>query len=433
MNKTLRFFTFFCLALSMAWMTACKDDETEIGYNLQDPSTYYNGVLDTAFMKAYTFYEDSLQTSGAPNPYSSAVLGNYSDGVFGKVSVMFYTQIAAASEGGINIDPSTTTIDSVVLSLRILDWYPGTPDSSASFNLHFEVRQLAEMLQSDSNYYASDEIPVEPSALYSQTIVCHERDSMVNLRLSSSVNAIFTRQCTSEEFLEHAKGLRIRLMPDSDPCAPTLNLAAAHTKICVYYTYNGLRDSVDFLCGTGTNHFSHIEHTYSGTPFSTFASNPKDSINGGTYLYLEPLGGTKIKLDLNDFIRDFRLAHPYAIIHHAELLLPKADIADDEPPARILAYKHAAGGYEAPIPDLLNEYYGDVSGGFDGRFHADKGCYRLRVTRHLQQLMRTGVDYGTTLYIDARRSSAARTVINGTQSSDPIRIEFIYSESNYQN
>lgn len=422
----------FLAVLFSVCFVACQDDETEIGYGLQDRSTYYNGTRDTIYFTASTFFEDSLQTSGAPSPYSAGILGNYSDATFGSMSADFYTQLCPVGEGGVNLDPTTTHIDSVVLGMMVHSWYPNTADSSRTYNLHFEVMQLAEMLQTDSNYYASNTIPVGSECYFNGTKQYSERDTMIHLKLGENINPLFMVSLSSEEFIANAKGLRIRLLGDSDPCAPVINLAAVSTKLCVYYTYNGLHDSVDFLCGTGTNHFSHIEHNYSGTVFNAFVANPKDSIPGTQYLYLDPLGGTKIKFNLNEFIAAFKLAHPYAIIHHAELLLPKADIADDLPPERILAYKTSLAGFEAPIPDLLNEYYGDYSGGFDGRFHADKNYYRLRITRHLQQLLRTGFDLGTTLYIDARRSSANRTVINGSEKENPIRIEFVYSESNYQ-
>jgi uncharacterized protein YfdQ (DUF2303 family) len=45
-------------------------------------------------------------------------------------------------------------------------------------------------------------------------------------------------------------------------------------------------------------------------------------------------------------------------------------------------------------------------------------------------LLRSGKDHGTELYIDARRTSAFRTVLNGTASQNTVRIDFVYSENN---
>ena len=78
---------------------------------------------------------------------------------------------------------------------------------------------------------------------------------------------------------------------------------------------------------------------------------------------------------------------------------------------------------------LTNSY---TYAGFDGYYDREKHHYRLRITRHLQELMRTGRDYGTELIVDARRSMAFPAVINGTDSTatqgNPIRIEFIFTE-----
>ena len=66
--------------------------------------------------------------------------------------------------------------------------------------------------------------------------------------------------------------------------------------------------------------------------------------------------------------------------------------------------------------------------GFDGYYNREKHHYRLRVSRHLQELLRTGIDNGTELIIDGRRSSAFRTVLNGTATANPVRIDFVYTE-----
>ena len=65
---------------------------------------------------------------------------------------------------------------------------------------------------------------------------------------------------------------------------------------------------------------------------------------------------------------------------------------------------------------------------FDGTYDASRNCYRLRVTQHLQGLLRAGVDHGTLLVLNSRRSSAARAIINGLSATNHPRIEFIYTE-----
>ena len=76
--------------------------------------------------------------------------------------------------------------------------------------------------------------------------------------------------------------------------------------------------------------------------------------------------------------------------------------------------------FNIAIADLLDQ---DLNAGFDGTYLKDKSCYRMRISRHVQQLLRTQKDYGTLIVLNSRRSSALSVVVGS-----PIRIEFIYTE-----
>jgi hypothetical protein len=137
-----------------------------------------------------------------------------------------------------------------------------------------------------------------------------------------------------------------------------------------------------------------------------------------------------VRLNLQPFLNTFRKKHPWAVIHHAELILPVNELADTQPPVRILANKNLNDGTSVLISDANFVSNPNFYSGFDGYYDKKKNQYRLRVTRHMQELLRSGKDYGTELYIDARRSSALRTVINGTDAAKPVLIDFVYSERN---
>ena len=64
----------------------------------------------------------------------------------------------------------------------------------------------------------------------------------------------------------------------------------------------------------------------------------------------------------------------------------------------------------------------------DGYYHSDSIRYRIRVPLHLQSMLRDGFDKGTHLLIDARGSVADRTVLNGYNQTDKIKINLIYTE-----
>lgn len=435
--KTIRNTILLLSVICPMLFSSCNEKESDIGIELQDPFTLYNGIRDTAYMKAYTVFDDSLRTSG----YSAGIIGRYQDGCYGNVEAILYNQIALSNSTGIDFDRDSLHIDSVILNIMLEEWYPNNDDSTSTYNLHMTVRQLDEAIIDTMTYYAFDELDVNnttASCLFDDVITCTRQDSIrIHLDAERFKNIMGGRFST-EEFMNHSKGIQIRMEDDSDPVMLTINFAASNTKISVFYKYgqNETQRTMDFILGNtatiSANHFTHFRHEYP-QQFEQLAQGQIDSIEGSQYLYIEPLGGTNIKLDLNDWITAFKEQHPTAVIHHAELILPLADIADNNPPDQILANRTSSSGYTAYIQDLLSSFTNQI---YDGKYHEDKGYYRLCVTQHIQQLLRTGKDYGTLLVINARRSSAKRTIINGTDPDKiqglkdnlPIRIEFIYTD-----
>jgi hypothetical protein len=401
---------------------ACTEEESDLGVNLQDPFTVYNGVRDTAYVTACTLYDDSLLTAG----FTAAVFGNYSDANFGDVEAVLYSQITIP-EDGVRITQSVQ-IDSVVMTLVIDTVFPARTDSTP-IPLHIVINQLAEPLRSDSAYISTNQLP-ESSTCFFDSIVSFVADS-IRLPLRPTVYPVLQRESPSPaDFVEQTKGFALRLAAGSQQLV-TVNLAATSTRLTVYYHNPDVDTNArefEFIINGEAAHSMYITHNYAGTPLALFEQNKKDTLPGNQRLYLEPLGGTRVRISLQPFLNRFYAQHPTAIIHYAELLLPVYDTADSQTPVRILAMKRGADGSLTYVTDanvLTNNY---TYTGFDGYYHRDKHCYRLRVSRHLQELMRTGQDYGTELIIDARRSSGFRTILNGTDTDNPIRIDFVYTD-----
>ena len=135
--------------LVLLWLPmACTEDPTDIGVDLQDPFTLFDGTRDTVFVTAGTIYDDSLWTAG----YEYGIFGDYQDPLFGSTQAVVYSQIAVAGANGISLTDEVT-IDSVVMTLVVDTLYPAVPDSTP-VPLHITIRQLAEPLL-DTSYHVN--------------------------------------------------------------------------------------------------------------------------------------------------------------------------------------------------------------------------------------------------------------------------------------
>lgn len=399
-------------------VVGCTDEESGLGMNLVDGNTLYNGQQATLTANsALSIREDSLTTTN----FSFGCIGNYQDATFGRVSATLYTQIALDEHTG-SINMAENIIDSVVLTLVKDHTYP---DSTATYNFHFEVMHLAEPLLTDTVYYSCDTLAVDPTAKYfDQTVTVAPTDSVVRLKLDNSISTILNQTGSAEDFITATKGLRIRITDAGNDGMLGINFKATNTCITVYHRYSA-DDTVDatypFLLGNGTSHFIHFEHDYTSS-----VTGGADSIDGTAALYIEPLAGYNLLISFDSAVRAFVAAHPTAVLHHAELLLPVTSPTTPSLPDRILAVAKRDSANDVYTDDLMMDITSMAR--FDGTYDASRNCYRLRVTQHLQGLLRAGVDHGTLLVLNSRRSSAARAIINGLSATDHPRIEFIYTE-----
>lgn len=403
-------------------MVSCQDEESGIGMDLQDPATLYHGQRDTLYGTGITLYEDSLMTTG----YSLGLLGNINDAIFGSASASIFTQIICNSETG--FDYTSSTIDSVILSFAINE---GDYDTlGAGFDL--SVHRLAEEISSETVYYGFDEIAVAEELFHGRVgLDTNYKDKhVISVRLSSSLHSLFDgHRYTQEEFCSAMRGIRITLNnPDT---IVTVSFNDKDTKVSVFRTYvNSDNESTvlqeGFSISTGARHFNHFEHNYV-SELSIFNSNKKDSIDGANQMYLDPMGGTRVKLTFDSQIRAFHATHPNAIVHYAELILPVDHSRSPNPADDLLALRQD-GDSTYYIYDMMDPYR---SSGFDGKYHAGNGMYfyRINTTQHLQKLLRQGKDEGTLIYINSRRASAKRSVLQGYNTDQKPHIVLVYSES----
>lgn len=393
------------LLLALCALTACTDDSTDMGRVLVNDNTEYNGKEYTmAVDTAYSLRDDSLLTTGN----SQIIIGNYTDAVFGKVTSQYFTQITLPN-ATTSVALNDVEIDSVVLTMVPQDLFP---DTSLSYSMRFEVVQLEEAIDASGTYYATDNLAVNSSAVvYDGTVTVTSATKTVDLHLGGPIIDILRTTADRDQFATETKGLRISIAETgSDNGMVTFDLSDTRTGIRIFYHYNSDTTYYDFSISNG-KHFTHCEHDYSGT-----ALDGQTSLDGGNRLYMDPLGGFNIVVGFDRAIRTFHTEHPMAVIHSAELLLPLATEADGRHPKRLIATNGTR---------YIIDY---ISAGVDGYYNSDSNWYRIRMPQHLQGMLRDGYDHGTHLLIDARGSVAERTVINGYNETDKVRIKLIYTE-----
>ena len=422
------------LLMGLCAFTACTNEDTDMGLNLNDPTAVYNGTLcDTLSIEAYTCREDSMTTSN----YLNGVIGVLQNSVFGKTEAVIYTQAALSTTGGINF--TSDVIDSVVLSLAITDFFStDTKDSNYVYTARMRVIPLADDMYVDSTYYACSDVQCLRMIYFDSVVRIKVTDTAVHLKLNSGIRSIFDNKsyANNEEFQSALHGLKIILEPegaDADNMMMTINYAAAYTGLAVHYHSDNDTLPLNYtfvFSGTSAAHFNGYRHTNYASPLSVFNTNVKDSVQGSRKLYLQPLGGTFLKMRFPT-LKQWSAQHPNAVVHHAQIILPVADesAALGEKAQRVLCYKYQSDGKVTLIPDMMDAL---LSGGFDGNYDKTKNQYRMRVSRQIQQAVSNPAnDYGLAVYIDARRTSAKQVILGGTDKTLPnhVKLEIIYTET----
>ena len=258
----------------------------------------------------------------------------------------------------------------------------------------------------DTSYYATDCMNLGDK-YFDDYIEFRNIDSVVTLKLDATIHSKFANKefTDNANFFETLKGLCIKMNYEGlNDYMLYVNYCATATAMTVYYTDNETYDTSQyvFLFDKTAAHFNRYEHDYSGTPLSIFQTNRTDSIRGNESLYLEALGGTAIKFRF-PYLIEWGKKHPHATIHQAELFVSVPDEPiNDKCPSSIICYRYTESGGLVTVPDMVD---GVLSEGFDGKFNSTNRCYRMRITRQIQQMLTGKVpDLPLVLYVNSRRS-----------------------------
>lgn len=431
-------------------MMNCTRPEQDLGLDLQDSDRLLEALsVDTFTVRTYTLPEDSIRS----DKFNPGMLGAYVDPIFGFAKAEHITELRMSEAEHIFVAPNTTlsdiVIDSLVLSLSFFSNVPIATASAGVGNFgpqYFKVHELLETLSIDGEYYHrrpvifDEEDMVLPGqnfitprpfdTLTINGVLAHPQlriplktdfaQRIINFNGGTGLNQV--------EFLTLTNGLYLTVDETQfNPYASGIiyfntferDRTRARSTMTVYYRNTALGDtlSFDFLIRDNSGKFGRFTHGHELGAESLQAQVLQGIRDQGQRdLYIQAMGGTKIRLELPyiDALREL----PNQAMNRAVLTLPvrAESIGDIPPPANLLIFGIRDDGSLFLLPDQLEGETAFIGGFYD----PEKSEYQFRITRYLQQVISDNREFnGFEIVSGSAAFSARRVVINGPEYPDP--------------
>lgn len=414
---------FAFIIIAAAFLISCNKEADLIGLDLLPPGDKLNvSYMDTTTIVAYSVYEDTLRT----DVLSYAMIGSIYDPVFGKTSANFYTQFQLSANAP---DFGTSPVcDSIVLVLPYKSLFGDTTALQT-----FRIYELSENLMLDSVYYSNDHVDYNQGVLLAEkTFLPRVHDSIVvdtstkiipqlriplNTELGTRILAASAADlATNKAFVQFIKGIAIIPNEENTPGNGSLvsfSLSSTYTRMKMYYHNTADTSVYDFVIGTTAcarfSEYNHFGHVNASSDFRAQLSG--DTTLGQQKLYIQALGGTKIKLrfpNLKKWAGDRKIA-----INEAQLIMSNADASSPFTSPSLLGlrvlYKDGSVNYTVDELESLGAYY------FDGTYNNSAKTYRFRISRYIQQLLIPETENsGLYLFVPGAGITANRLILNGT-------------------
>ncbi|CAN5189083.1 hypothetical protein BH09BAC1_BH09BAC1_08940 [soil metagenome] len=423
--------TIFPLFLGLLLLFACNkptlDDE---GLLPDDQLGLY--FTDTLTVYAEVMRDDSVRT----DELSKNIWGAMNDPVFGKSYGGVFFQMSTDRN---NIDlGSNLTLDSLVLTLLYSDT-AGYGNIATPQNL--KIYRVTEPFFKDTSYYqfnhfqtaatpvatingfvpnTTDSLVINDSVKYKAGLRVRLDDALGNDILA---NSGLNNLASDAAFKAFFNGLY--LAPDTTAPGDGLvsfNLFAANSKLTLYY---GGGQSFDFLINANSASVNYFRHDYTGTPVQAALDEPG---NNNQTLYIQPLGGTIVRIMIPhiDSLKNIS-------INKAELVFTNVgtDTVSYKSLGRLILTQILSTGVEGFLQD--NDLGFTFAGGAIEKENDAQGnaqnVYKLNIPRYLQQVIRTGKQYGLNLLPYPTATQANRAVLGGAiHGQHPLKLRLTYTK-----
>jgi hypothetical protein len=444
--KRLGLFSFLSLSLLVQ---SCTQELEGVGGDLIPGSDLVQALeTDTFTLQTKLVWVDSVRTDrlGAAG---SVLIGSYEDDVFGRTSCAANIQFDRVTSS--DVIPDYWTVQSVELDLAV---QTGSYTYGDVKEMQYNVQQLTERLNSDSNYYAFSQVAFDATNLLanqnpqpSSEIVTEgsSTKNILRLQLGTELGTYLLTAGTAvmndkNALRDYFKGLRVSTTTTAGRVV-RYDMGSANTKMRVYYTTpidpddsNSRRivQFVDFGISTSAGSIIHTE----------FYTQIERSLHGTSIVGIDTAG----ELDANDRILmqngqlvcqvdysslvDFLRENP-VLVHNVDFVAPVINPDNKE---------FRRPFFMAGLKDLQNvrNFYSLESAAARNvalfPFRLDQGCFRLDVTSFVRN-SQLDADLSSTFYVLASNGAMAvsRVEVAGP-SFDPgdrsrnMRLVVTYSE-----
>jgi len=429
------------LGFSTFFFSSCNDDSGIIGIDIIPPGDQIMVHFDnTSDISSRTVYVDSIRSdeSNFSSSRNYSLLGSYIDPVFGKTRADFITQVRLSSN---LVDfGEDFYIDSLILFLDLQTLY-GDPRQYGSQEI--SVYQLTDTISKDEIYYSNlniDDYYDDSQLLGHLNIKPSLGDSIIAIKINPApfvdLLSDTSNLVDNETFLKIFKGLYITTnQVDFVGSVMSFALLSDYSRLRLYYhNYPGefplvpatASSKFDFLINENCARVNLFYHDYEG------AANPIQNINDtiaeDSLVYVQAMGGLKVKVDLND-INKWQDSIG-VVINSANLIVPVLDNSTDIfSPLQLLTLSYINdNGDNVIFPDLFHNgaFFQDY---FKGTYNSVLHAYEFNIALYIQGLIDGSLPmHGFYIHPYSTESTvlANRTILKGAKATNGMRIHITY-------
>jgi hypothetical protein len=416
------------ILLITALVYGCQKGDQSIGINLLPGihSIETRFFEDSTSISAFTFSDDSIRVDSS----RYLLLGSFNDPLFGYTSGSFAAQFRIPRYPHYESD---ARLDSVILQMSYKYVYGDTITPQTML-----VHELTGDLSYGYKYLSSFNINslASPDILGSKDFIPKFRTDSTKADTASQILRIpldpsfgnrlikmdSLDMVSNNKFLSVFKGLYVETAPVNHK--GSLIRVDTPSAVMVVYYHTAEHDSLGFgyYLSTNSANVSRFAHNYTNSRF--FSTMNQEQVRD-SLVYLQPTGGTKIKINIPS-LSTWKDSANYAINKasltiHVDTLM--SDFKRYEIPTLLyLKIINDQGQEEFPKDANLSiSYYGGV-------YNPITATFSFNITQYLQQII-TGEKHNHGFYLvhALRDASPKRVVLKSGSSSRPLKFDVSYT------